>query len=259
LNNSDDRILLLRPDTPPADDPDLIIRVQEDEVLYDDLPPWPTSADGTGHSLQRKEVDLFGNSGESWVATVPSPGSPESTVRGDFNGDGIVNEVDINLLFVELRSDDPDLSFDLTEDGKVDEDDRDELIQGILMTNYGDANLDQVFNSTDLVLVFSAGEYEDDIPLNSLWQSGDWDGNGEFDTSDLVLAFTSGAYDPAAVGRRRAALEADAIGAALIDNSMRPRLSAADEAALGEIAADRPLQESRRVEILDETLESLFK
>ena len=28
-------------------------RIQEDEVLYDDLAPWPTAADGGGSSLQR--------------------------------------------------------------------------------------------------------------------------------------------------------------------------------------------------------------
>ncbi len=259
LNNSDDKILLLRPDAPPADDPELVIRVQEDEVLYDDLPPWPTSADGTGHSLQRKSPDAFGNVGESWNATIPTPGSPESSIRGDFNGDGLVNEIDINLLFVQMRSDDPDLSFDLTEDGKVDEDDRDELIQGILMTNYGDANLDRVFNSTDLVQVFAAGEYEDNIPLNSLWQTGDWDGNGDFDTSDLVLAFASGAYDPAAIARQVSALESAAIGAALAHDDLNARGLTADEAALGRIVADRPLQELQRVEILEEALESLFK
>ena len=219
-------------------------------------PPVPT-APVTPCSAKRPM--RFGNAGESWNATIPSPGSPESSVRGDFNGDGVVDEIDINLLFVEMRSDDPDLSFDLTEDGKVDADDRDELIQGILMTNYGDANLDRVFNSTDLVQVFAAGEYEDDIPLNSLWQTGDWDGNGDFDTSDLVLAFTSGAYDPASVARQRATLEADAVGAALIDDELRAGSMSADETALGQIVVDRPLRDSNRVEILEEALESLFK
>ena len=41
LSNSDDKVLLLRPDSPVVDDPTLVIRVQEDEVLYDDLAPWP--------------------------------------------------------------------------------------------------------------------------------------------------------------------------------------------------------------------------
>ena len=37
----------------------------------------------------------------------------------------------------------------------------------------GDSNRDGFFDSTDLVQVFQAGEYEDGIPLNSTWETGD--------------------------------------------------------------------------------------
>ena len=59
----------------------------------------------------------------------------------------------------------------------------------------GDANLDGEFNSTDLVRVFQAGEYEDAIESNSAWSDGDWNGDGEFDTSDLVVAFQAGYFE----------------------------------------------------------------
>ena len=62
----------------------------------------------------------------------------------------------------------------------------------------GDSNFDGVFNSSDLVLVFRAGEYEDDIPLNSTFEEGDWNGDGDFTTQDLVLAFQEGGYVAAA-------------------------------------------------------------
>ena len=52
-----------------------------------------------------------------------------------------------------------------------------------------------MFDSTDLVQVFQAGEYEDDMPQNSYWTTGDWTGNGEFDSSDLVAAFLTGRYE----------------------------------------------------------------
>ena len=58
----------------------------------------------------------------------------------------------------------------------------------------GDANGDGRFNSTDLVLVFQAGEYEDGIAQNSTYAEGDWNGDGDFDTSDLILAFQAGYY-----------------------------------------------------------------
>ena len=62
----------------------------------------------------------------------------------------------------------------------------------------GDANLDGVFNSTDLVAVFKVSEYEDQIDKNSSWTSGDWNGDFEFDSSDLVTAFQYGAYEETA-------------------------------------------------------------
>jgi hypothetical protein len=67
------------------------------------------------------------------------------------------------------------------------------------MAGPGDANVDGLFNSQDLVQVFQAGEYEDGIAGNSTWNEGDWNGDLEFDTSDLVSAFQSGRYELAAV------------------------------------------------------------
>jgi hypothetical protein len=64
-----------------------------------------------------------------------------------------------------------------------------------LLPHPGDANRDGRFNSTDLVQVFQAGEYEDGIAGNSTWEEGDWNGDKEFDSSDLVAAFEQGLYD----------------------------------------------------------------
>ena len=63
------------------------------------------------------------------------------------------------------------------------------------MTWVGDADLNQVFDSSDLVAVFIAGQYEDGIPMNSGWAEGDWNGDGEFDSADFVAAFTDGGYE----------------------------------------------------------------
>ena len=59
----------------------------------------------------------------------------------------------------------------------------------------GDANDDGAFNSSDMVQVFQAGEYEDGIDGNSTFDEGDWDGDGDFTTSDMVMAFQSGLYE----------------------------------------------------------------
>ena len=73
--------------------------------------------------------------------------------------------------------------------------DLDTLVTDILMTSFGDANLDGAFDSSDLVAIFPAGEYNDMIENNSRWRTGDWNCDREFDTSDLVLAFQAGRFE----------------------------------------------------------------
>ena len=85
----------------------------------------------------------------------------------------------------------------------LDESDHAAWVHSIANTFFGDANLDGEFNSRDLVTVFEAGEYEDNIAGNSGWAEGDWNGDGDFSTSDLVAAFEDGGYEkgPRALGR----------------------------------------------------------
>ena len=130
-----------------------------------------------------------------------------TTVRGDFDGDGSVTVRDVDLLFEELRRASPRSAFDLTDDNRVNTADRDELLRGILHTGYGDANLDRLFDSEDLLTLLQAGEYEDGIAGNSTWAEGDWNGDGEADSNDIVLAFQTGLYeiDPQAIGNHTAA------------------------------------------------------
>ena len=57
-----------------------------------------------------------------------------------------------------------------------------------------DTNDDGRFDSSDLIKIFQAGEYEDNIANNSTFDEGDWNGDGDFDSTDLVLAFQVGTY-----------------------------------------------------------------
>lgn len=78
LDNSSDRIDLFKPDPPqtaPSPDEGLVPYVLADRVLYGDLPPWPTSPDGLGHTLQRVNSALYGNDPVNWAAAAPTPGS----------------------------------------------------------------------------------------------------------------------------------------------------------------------------------------
>jgi hypothetical protein len=80
----------------------------------------------------------------------------------------------------------------------VDDGDRRFWVNELKHTYFGDANLDEAFNSTDLIDAFKTGEYEDRGRGNSSWADGDWDGDGEFTSSDFITAFQSGGYELAA-------------------------------------------------------------
>ncbi|MCA9198382.1 MAG: VCBS repeat-containing protein, partial [Planctomycetales bacterium] len=69
-----------------------------------------------------------------------------------------------------------------------------DIHHGIAFDIPGDANRDGVFDSADFVQVFQAGQFEDDVRGNSIWETGDWNDDGDFDSADLVYAFTFGAY-----------------------------------------------------------------
>ncbi len=198
LDNGGDTLQLQRPDGAPLEEPNFIPRLLEDEIRFDDASPWPESADGGSDSLQRQIPGELGRLVASWTAAAPTPGEvPGISLPGDFNGDGIVEFTDIQLFCEGLQA--SNLQFDLNDDQLVNDTDRNVLINDILGTTVGDANLDRTFNSSDLVVVFVAGEYEDAVDGNSTWAEGDWNCDGDFDSSDVVLAFQEGRYSVEAV------------------------------------------------------------
>ncbi|MCA9170121.1 MAG: hypothetical protein KDB23_20735, partial [Planctomycetales bacterium] len=121
--------------------------------------------------------------------------------RGDFNQDGFLDVNDLDVLGRAILADTADDSWDLNLDGRVDRDDQTIWLSKIKRTTYGDANLDGTFDSTDFVLIFQAGEYEDAVALNSTWATGDWNGDREFTSGDLVMAFQLGVYADSAASR----------------------------------------------------------
>jgi hypothetical protein len=59
---------------------------------------------------------------------------------------------------------------------------------------YGDANLDGVFDTGDLVFVFQAGKYDANPAVRATWADGDWNCDGLFTSADLLRVFQLGTY-----------------------------------------------------------------
>ena len=166
------------------------------DFTYDDVAPWPTSADGEGFSLEL--IDPMGtpsndlDNAQRWRSGFVLGGTPgQDSPDPDFNQDGRLTAEDIDA-FCDASADEH--RFDLDGNGNVDDDDYLVLIEDIFQTSIGDANLDGIFNSRDLVQIFQAGQYQDNHPRNSTWSTGDWNCDREFDTGDLVFAFQRGGY-----------------------------------------------------------------
>ena len=123
-------------------------------------------------------------------APGPTPSKP-----GDFNLDDVVDDADIDMLVAAIAAGSADPAFNTDRIGNVDDRDFDFLVQEILRVPLGDATLDGIFDSGDMVKAFQAGEYEDGIENNSGWAEGDWNGDGDFDSGDMVKAFQQGLYE----------------------------------------------------------------
>lgn len=138
------------------------------------------------------EIYALGTAGQSFFGG--------NSIPGDFDGNGQLDAVDIDLLSGEVRAGTNDPAFDVTGDGAVNDQDRLEWVEGLKHTYFGDADLNLQFDSTDLVAVLASGSYE--IDVESGWAAGDFDGNARTDSGDLVTALAGGGYEQ---GQRPAA------------------------------------------------------
>jgi hypothetical protein len=84
LANSSAKVELWKP--APAADPGLVPYVLVERIKYADTVPWPVSADGLGHSMQRITPGGFGNEPTNWIAAAPTPVPLDGA---DTDGDGM--------------------------------------------------------------------------------------------------------------------------------------------------------------------------
>ena len=153
-----------------------------------------TSASGTfsaTYTLSFSDEDLLGGSSlPDLLLTLKGAVEVVDLLRGDFNGNGVLDAGDIEMLVGDAQ----EPSLDLTGDGVITQDDRVYWVHDLANTWFGDADLDGEFNSDDFVQVFQAGKYETG-ELYAGWSEGDWNADGFFDSNDFITAFTDGGYE----------------------------------------------------------------
>ena len=151
--------------------------------LLDDLGIWH-------RVLSADEITQIYNDGLAGLPIIGGGGG----LLGDFNENGVLDAPDIDDLTVQSAGGTNPASYDLTGDGLVNAADVDFWISDPSVFNswLGDANVDKVFSSTDLVQVLAAGKFSVDV--DAVWTEGDFDGDGRFNSADLVVALAGGGF-----------------------------------------------------------------
>lgn len=126
---------------------------------------------------------------------------PLAGLRGDFDQNGVINALDLDLMLQATRSDAKQLLFDLTGDALVSQLDLDEMIHNVLHTEYGDIDLSGTVSIGDLVIM--AANFGLASTVNTSWANGDLNGDQQVSIGDLTIlaqffGFSGGA--PAALG-----------------------------------------------------------
>ncbi|MCA9168930.1 MAG: hypothetical protein KDB23_14750 [Planctomycetales bacterium] len=116
-----------------------------------------------------------------------------ATPLADADANGIVDANDFDRLAAEAVAQPGNLLFDMNGDASLSDADLAHWAHTLVSTYYGDANLDGMFDTSDLTRVFQVGKYETGEAAG--WSEGDWSGDGLFTTTDLVLAFADGGYE----------------------------------------------------------------
>jgi hypothetical protein len=149
----------------------------------------------TTHTFELNELDEedLPDIGSEYTVTVTvgADTSAESgpEIFGDINDDGSTTPSDfaqdIDLLFSledsQATGNDP-LFYDQDGDGDLDGDDIEALVEDVLLTYYGDANLDRAVDGADLAIWVDNKFTED-----KTWAEADFNGDGGVDGSDFNL------------------------------------------------------------------------
>ncbi len=181
LSDEGEMLSLLRPGTPPLDDPGFVPMHISYQVNWGIAAPWPTEANAGGDSLNLVMPDLFGNYGWNWQPLTPTPGEFVLNLFGDVDLDGDIDADDIDMLHAQLNALGASPIFDLDRDGEIGRSDVDTLVQDVLETYYGDSNLDGQVSIGDLTVL------AENFGGGGGWAQGDFNGDVQVSIGDLTL------------------------------------------------------------------------
>lgn len=127
--------------------------------------------------------------GQTFTGNVVTTMEVQGRLPGDFNGDSVVDVLDINDLFAQISASYTPTSvfdeYDLNLDGVVDhgheslDTDTKFLIESLMLSKFGDANLDGTVDQFDLNIV--QGNWGQ---TGLGWAGGDMNGNGVVEMAD---------------------------------------------------------------------------
>ncbi len=183
LSEVGERVELRRFTADPVED----FHVLDDGVIYDTESPWPADVEFNDQSIQRVAPVYWGSAPTSWAAAAASPGTVSFSivVAGDVTGDGQVTADDVDVLYAVAKAGSTVRFYDVDDSGNVDQTDALYVVQNILNTQRGDANLDGVVDGSDFN-TWNDNKFE---TCGKSWRHGEFTGDGFVDGSDFNLWF----------------------------------------------------------------------
>jgi len=158
--------------------------------LYADIWAGPSSSDPTDLAAVDTLLYFSANDGLRGRELWRSETNPV-LIPGDVNGDQVVDALDIDAVYAAVAAGSEDPVYDLNQDELVDDDDATYLVEEILQTRHGDADLNGRVDFLDfLALSRHYGKQQ-----NTSWSEGDFDGNQEISFEDFLLLSANFGFD----------------------------------------------------------------
>ena len=153
-----------------------VLNHEDESDIEDNVADLGGTFNGPGDELGRVKRLRIPSLISTTVGVVTFP----PTLPGDFDDDGNVDVMDVCELQIAIELQSTDLTYDLNNDQSVTFADLEFLIHNVLLTVFGDANLDRKVDPADMNIV---GQYFGQTGV--CWEQGDFNGDDEVDTADF--------------------------------------------------------------------------